>query len=96
MESSTEYKIRHKQTGLYQQSGNYVCWDNKGKTWKTKGGLSNHVRNILECPGNKCFDTPERKTLDTENWEIEVIYVERTVSSHREFDDEYKAADYAN
>lgn len=38
MSSSTEYKIRHKLTGLYQESGFMCKWSKKGKTWKNKAG----------------------------------------------------------
>lgn len=82
MNSATEYKIRHKQTGLYQESGFLCKWSKKGKTWKNKAGLSNHVREVLT--------NRYQIKLDPENWEIESVLVVRSSLGSEDFNVVYK------
>ena len=72
-EVKIEYKIRHKVTGLYQNGGSMVSWSTKGKTWTSKGALSNHF-NLIKYAGTYAR---LNSNANYDDWEIETIIVKR-------------------
>lgn len=77
-----EYKIRHKVTGCFQCSGTWVNWSEKGKVWKTKAALSNHLRLVIDSKFNH--------KRDFENWEIVVYKVTSSVYSTSDYHNFYQ------
>lgn len=42
------YKIRRKSDGLFSTGGSVPSWTENGKTWNTRGALSNHMAQLRD------------------------------------------------
>lgn len=82
-EVSKQFKIRNKLTGKYQESGSWVSWSNKGKTWTNKAGLNNHLNLVTGLRGKYSGAIWH----DTENWEIITLEVIKTAVSTTDLKD---------
>lgn len=40
------YKIQDIDTGLFSCGGYYPRWDKKGKIWKRRSDVNNHIKNV--------------------------------------------------
>jgi len=66
------YKIRDKNTGLYQLQGGgngNARWSKVGETWSTIGALKNHIHRVLDDYYH--YDAPMHPVPDT--WEVVVL-----------------------
>lgn len=72
--TSVVYKIRRKTDGLYSKGGTYPTFSKTGKTWNTRGALSNHFA-LLNDPYYRRMDR-SRIYEDCEIVVIEVVPTE--------------------
>ncbi|HNC56680.1 MAG TPA: hypothetical protein PLP33_14630 [Leptospiraceae bacterium] len=52
------YKIRRKSDGLFSQGGNWPDFSKLGKIWKTKGHLTNHLKQVRHSDYEDCEIVP--------------------------------------
>jgi hypothetical protein len=74
------FKIRHKKTGKFSGGGSFVYWSDKGKEWKTLGGVNNHL--AANSKGGVCYGHnyggPQNQTKLED---VEVVTYQRTITT---------------
>lgn len=75
----TNYKIRHKVTGLYRMAGGWIPgrWNKTGKAWQNMGHLKNHINMVRDWRTGELPD-------ECKNWEVVIVQVEESVAQKME------------
>jgi hypothetical protein len=56
VQNNKVYKIRRRSDGLFSTGGNYIRFEERGKTWSSLSALSSHLTNTLGSSFLNCLD----------------------------------------